>query len=154
MSEPKAAPALNPFAAENPLGSAIIQLVDAHSKSIAAQLRTIGLYRGQEMILKAISQFPTGCSQNQLATQLCLDHSSVTKSVTRMEKSGYVSRVKAANDRRITLVQLTTAGQDILQQAEVIWQQTETRATDGLSAHETQLFLKLARQISQNLINH
>lgn len=154
MSEPQSGPALNPFAAENPMGSAIIQLVDAHSKSIAAQLRTIGLYRGQEMILKAISQFPAGCSQNQLATQLCLDHSSVTKSVTRMEKSGYVSRVKAANDRRITLVQLTTAGQDILQQAEVIWQQTETRATGDLSPQETQLFLKLAQQVTRNLTDN
>ncbi|ETY72590.1 hypothetical protein LFAB_16615 [Lactiplantibacillus fabifermentans T30PCM01] len=34
------------------------------------------------------------------------------------------------------------------------WQQTETRATGNLSPQETQLFLKLAQQVTRNLTDN
>lgn len=140
----------NPFATTNPIGGSVITLVDAHSRALAEQLRQIGLYRGQEMLLKVVAT-TGGCSQNELVNRLCLDHSSVTKSVGRMEKAGLLTREKDAADRRVTVVKITPDGRQRLTQAEAIWTAIEAQATQGLSTDDTQTFLTLAAKITTNL---
>ncbi|EUJ33422.1 transcriptional regulator [Listeria floridensis FSL S10-1187] len=149
MSETKRK-AANPFAISCPVGGSIISLVESHSKAVAEHLRSIGLYRGQEMILKVLAE-TGGCSQNELKNRLCLDHSTVAKSVGRMEKSGFLTREKSPSDRRITIVKITAEGEKRLEASEEIWNGMEKQALNGLTETDIQEFLRISAQITENL---
>lgn len=110
---------VNPFAASDPIGGEIIRLTADHSRTIFERLRTISLYEGQEKILKVVSD-TDGRSQNELRMRLCLDHSTITKSVGRMERVGYLRTEKSKKDRRVTVVKLTEAGATVLTKAQKI----------------------------------
>ncbi|MDQ6418020.1 MarR family transcriptional regulator [Paenibacillus sp. LHD-117] len=57
------------------------------------------------------------CRLTALADKLDVKPSAVTVMIDRLAKSGYVTRVNDASDRRVIQVELTQAGEDILARA-------------------------------------
>ena len=56
-----------------------------------------------------------GQSQKELVDSLGLDHSTVVRSVQRMEAAGLLTRSKSAEDGRVTLVHLSDRGRGCAQ---------------------------------------
>ena len=133
-----------------PIEKAIINLITSYKNLITTKMRPLGLYPGQDMILLELLK-NDGVSQNILVTTLCVDHSTIAKSVSRMIKNDLVKTEKSTKDKRVTLVSLTDHGRDLAQQVEQIWIDSERNATLGLSSEEQRLFVEMIDHITKNL---
>lgn len=131
---------------EFPVNFAILILARSHRTLAANLLREVGLYPGQEFMLMQLWQ-KDNQSQNSLGKPFCLDHSTVAKSVRRLEDSGLVTRSRSKEDKRVTIVSLTQAGRDLKEKVLDAWSRLETITTDGLTEQEKTLFINLVRKI-------
>ena len=111
-----------------PLSWSIFGVARSHRALAAALLVPLGLYPGQELMLMELFAHD-GRSQRQLGELLRLDHSTVAKSVQRLERAGLVTRSRSAADGRVTLVHLT----------------------EGLTRDQRQAFVDLAALLARNV---
>jgi DNA-binding MarR family transcriptional regulator len=134
-------------AKEFPLSFSIFGLARSH-RGLAAQLiRETGLFPGQEIMLMQL--WHQDCqSQNSLCRILRLDHSTVAKSVRRLEDAGLVTRSRLKEDGRVTIVSLTQAGRDLESKVLDAWSSLENMTTGGLTEQEKTLFVTLSRKIA------
>lgn len=109
-----------------PVSWAVMQLAHTQRALAAQRLATLGLFPGQELVLAHLWTVD-GRSQKELRCLLGLDHSTIAKSVQRLEKAGLVRRERSAADGRVTLVQLTDAGRALQEPVRRIWEELETR---------------------------
>ncbi|WP_057881392.1 MarR family winged helix-turn-helix transcriptional regulator [Companilactobacillus kimchiensis] len=135
-----------------PIEKAIINLITSYKNLITTNMRPLGLYPGQDMILLELLK-NDGVSQNILVVTLCVDHSTIAKSVSRMIKNDLVKTEKSTKDKRVTLVSLTDHGREIAKQVEAIWVESERKATAGFSEEEQRLFIEMIDHITHNLNN-
>ena len=77
------------------------------------ELADTGLAGCQTPYLTALFRMP-GVSQEELARELNVNKSSVTRQLAVLEEKGYVRRVPSMADKRILLVYLTDKGEDVI----------------------------------------
>ncbi|WP_338232970.1 MarR family winged helix-turn-helix transcriptional regulator [Companilactobacillus muriivasis] len=133
-----------------PIEKAIINLINSYKNQVTKKMRPLGLYPGQDMILLELLKHGQ-VSQNKLVVDLCVDHSTIAKSVRRMVNSDLIHTEKSTEDKRVTLVSLTEHGHDLAKKVEEIWVTSECCATDGLSEEEQRLFIEMIDRIAKNL---
>lgn len=133
-----------------PISFSIFALARSH-KGLAAQLiRDTGLFPGQEIMLMQLYA-QDHQSQNSLGRTLRLDHSTVAKSVRRLEDAGLVTRSRSKTDGRVTIVSLTEDGRALEDQVNNAWRQVEQITTTGLSDEEKDLLLSLSQKIAAQI---
>jgi DNA-binding MarR family transcriptional regulator len=76
-----------------------------------------------------------------------LDHSTINKSVRRLESAGLVRREPSPKDGRVTLVFLTEKGREVETATKAAWAELERRTVAGLSEAEQRQFRELALKI-------
>ena len=133
-----------------PIEKAIISLINCYKNLVTKNMRPLGLYPGQDLILLELLK-EDRIAQNQLVVALCVDHSTIAKSISRMLKSGLVRTEKSTKDKRITLVSLTPKGTALAKQVEEIWQEAEQNATADMSDEEQRLFIEMIDHIIKNI---
>jgi DNA-binding MarR family transcriptional regulator len=112
----------------------------------AAALR-FGLEPQQYLLLLAVRGLPEGAEATirTLAERLALKHNSAVELVDRMEKRGYVHRIRSLDDRRCVLVSLLPRGEKLLEK--VARQRiTELRAGGTALANAIHALLRHKRQ--------
>ena len=82
-----------------------------------AASRRLGLEPQQYSLLLAIRGLPDGSEATiqALAERLILKHNSTVELIDRLEKRGYVCRIRSMDDRRYVLVKLLPRGQRLLE---------------------------------------
>ncbi|MDP1510678.1 MarR family winged helix-turn-helix transcriptional regulator [Paenibacillus sp. CMAA1739] len=82
-----------------PLSFSIFSLARSHHRIAGQLLREAGLYPGQELVLMQLWHRDSQ-SQNSLSKSLRLDHSTIAKSVRRLDDAGLVtcSRLRKINE--------------------------------------------------------
>lgn len=133
-------------ASEFPTNFAIIALARYHRSTATDLLRKTGLFPGQEMMLMQLWQ-KDNQSQKAISKALGINHSTVAKSVRRLEEAGLVTMKRSDLDKRVTLVSLTQAGMDIKEEVLNVWRTVENRVTENLTEDEKSLFLDLTQKI-------
>lgn len=129
-----------------PISFAVLQLVKFQRSIVSENLRNIGLFPGQELLLMQL--WEKDCQpQNALGKALEINHSTVTKSVKRLEEAGLVIRERSKVDKRITNICLTDEGIALKEQVFLIWENIEKRMSTELSNEEKQQFLALVEKI-------
>jgi MarR family transcriptional regulator, organic hydroperoxide resistance regulator len=137
-------------AAEFPMSWLIFALARSH-RALAAQLISgLGLYPGQELILMQLWD-TDGRSQKELGETQRIDHSTINKSVRRLEAAGLVRREPSPEDRRVALVFLTDKGRELETATKAAWAELERRTAAGLSEAEQRRFRELALRIIPNV---
>lgn len=136
-------------AREYPLSFAIFALARAHRTLAGALLSDLGLYPGQELILMHLWEHD-GRSQKSLVESLRLDHSTIAKSVRRLEVAGLVTRSRSHQDGRVTLILLTEAGRALEPRVRAAWSALERATGAGLSETDRSRFVALAHKIAPN----
>lgn len=88
----------------------------------------------------------------QLAAQLRYSSSRLTHAVASLERSGYLRRVRSAEDRRVQYLELTPAGEDLVRRV-TPGQVAEVRmpVLAALDDADTAALLRVARKISAAL---
>jgi DNA-binding MarR family transcriptional regulator len=110
----------------------LVQICRAQRNLAAAALDAIHMHVGQENLVYRLAA-EEGVSQAQLAGALCLDASTVTKMLLRLERDGVVERRADAADARILRVYLTPHGKALVGPVLEVWRQMEERITQGIS---------------------
>ncbi|MGF7036460.1 DNA-binding MarR family transcriptional regulator [Paenibacillus mucilaginosus] len=87
-------------------------------------------------------------SQQSLGRLIGLDHSTVAKSVKRMEEAGLVTRTRSPQDKRVTLVSLTDSGRELEAKVNDIWNRLERITAERLTEKERRLLVSLSYKIA------
>ena len=87
------------------------KLMRKHDYMLHKICNKYGLYRGQQLILKVLEENP-GLTQNELATKINVAKASITTSLNRMERHGFVVRKKSKKDGRCNLIYITEKGKE------------------------------------------
>ncbi|HEY4457713.1 MAG TPA: MarR family winged helix-turn-helix transcriptional regulator [Pseudonocardiaceae bacterium] len=113
-------------------------------------LRAAGLHLGQELIMMRLwadgPQRPA-----DLIRLLGSDAATVTRSVQRLERAGFVRRTPCPTDRRAIIIEPTVASQALRAQVEAIWPVLEERCTSGFTDDQRASASELLAMIERNL---
>jgi DNA-binding MarR family transcriptional regulator len=132
------------------IGYRILQIHRAHRNRAEAALNGLGLYTGQEMLLFQLWK-EEGLTQSELVDILCVDPSTVTKTLQRLEQVELVERRQDAGDARVSRVYLTPKGRALQAPVQKIWDDLETSTVQGLSEVEMALLRRMLDQIQDNI---
>jgi DNA-binding MarR family transcriptional regulator len=114
-----------------PLGFALLALSRTLHGLTAELLLQLGLYPGQELILMRLFDRDEQ-SQTSLQQSIGLDHSTVSRSIRRMEDAGLLARRPDPRDKRAMVVSLTEAGRALRPQIAQVWKTLESHLEDAL----------------------
>jgi DNA-binding MarR family transcriptional regulator len=128
----------------------IAQISKAHRGCAGDALAGVGLYPGQEMFLLQLWDH-NGMTLSQLAEKMCVQPSTITKMLARMEKAGLVERRMDAEDSRVSRVYLTEQSQYLQNAVEQAWDNLEERTIANFSTEERILLRRLLMQVYENL---
>jgi DNA-binding MarR family transcriptional regulator len=109
-----------------------------------------GLFWGQQDII-ILLKHNSGSTVGQLAEMLDVSAATVSVSVKRMEKSGFVERRADENDARITKLYLTEKGESIPSHIKEKMDLQELFITKGMNSDEIQQFSDLLDKAINNL---
>jgi DNA-binding MarR family transcriptional regulator len=151
MNEPVNRP---PSAArDGRLSYAIFQLSRAHRGHAAAMLRAMNLHPGQELLLMQLFD-RDGQTQSELLESVGLDHSTVSKSLRRMQEAGLLTREPAEHDRRVMVVRLTDAGRALREPIAAMWRRLEEISVRDLTEDQIEAFTASAYAIERSVRDH
>lgn len=86
-------------------------------------------------------------SQNQLGRLVAMDPATIFGVVGRLMRRGLVAQRLAPADARLTLIELTPAGRDLIQRAKSIGAEVSRRTLSPLSDTEARLLLALLSKL-------
>ena len=123
-----------PGAAEDaPVSFGLLALFRAFGGYGAELLFNLGLHPGQELILMQLYD-RDGQTQVELQRALGSDHSTVSRTVKRMEDRGLIARAASDRDRRAKVVMLTPRGAALQTPLRQLWAELEQRAVATIPA--------------------
>ena len=118
------------------------QLIITHKTMHRRYLEKLGLFFGQPRLLHQIKKNP-GLSQNDLVDILEVSKESISISVRRLEKKGFIIREIDQTDKRKNLLYLSEQGLDILDKVWVSQNETYELLLEPLSEQEKQELQRL-----------
>ena len=147
------APSPRPGAASaGRLSYAVFALARAHRAYAARLLRGVGLHPGQEHLLMQLLD-RDGQTQSELLEAVGLDHSTVSKSLKRMEHAGLLTRAPAEHNRRVMRVSLTEKGRAMREPLESMWAALERRSVRDLDPDAVEEFVRAAEAIERSIVD-
>lgn len=116
-------------------------------------LACYGLHAGQEIFLQQVlCRQGDGITMNELAENMEVTPATVTRMAERLEKKGFLQKVKCTNDQRVVKVYLTEEGEEAARYTtEQTWNTIETQMVKDLSMEERMLLKRLLMQVLENL---
>ena len=111
----------------------LMQAARAYRVRSAKLLSRIGLYPGQDALLKLLDM-QGRMTMGEAAGALSIQPPTVTKMVNRLTAAGLVRTVVMDRDRRKIAVSLTDAARAKIDEIESIWRELEMEALDHLDA--------------------
>ncbi|MFS8200899.1 MarR family winged helix-turn-helix transcriptional regulator [Streptomyces sp. CWNU-52B] len=153
MTEAEATSRPPSAARDGHLSYAIFQLARAHRGHAATMLRAMRLHPGQELLLMQLFD-RDGQTQSELLESAGLDHSTVSKSLRRMQEAGLLTREPAAHDRRVMVVHLTDAGRALRAPIADMWRTLEEISVRDLTAQQIEAFTASAYAIERSVRDH
>ncbi|MEU3460690.1 MarR family winged helix-turn-helix transcriptional regulator [Streptomyces sp. NPDC006733] len=148
MTDPAAPPPST--ALQGSLSYAVFRLARAHRGHAAGMLRDMNLHPGQELLLMQLFD-RDGQTQSELLDAVGLDHSTVSKSLRRMQEAGLLTREPAEHDRRVMVVHLTDQGRAMQQPIADMWRSLEEISVRDLTAEQIAAFTATAYTIEQSV---
>ncbi len=129
----------------------ILRLVALHTKiqkQIAGPLSFHGLSATEYLVLRQLHAAPEKKMRRiDLAQQIGLSASGVTRLLNPMEKVGLISKEEAARDARVSLVTLTKAGETIFTEADATFGQVAQAVMKPLSGEDQKSLSRLTGEL-------
>ena len=138
----------------NLLKSEVIPLLAENTRLVRANFRRraqhLGLTQPQWRILLAISNYP-GIMPSVLAEKLEVHPVTVTQSIDRLVKTGWILRKRQEEDRRTCNLFLTDQAEPILGELNLIAKQTHATAMAEFAEAEIKQLEDLLQRMKKNL---
>lgn len=126
----------------------LLQAARAYRVRSAKLLSRVGLYPGQDALLKLLDEHGR-MTMGEAATALSIQPPTVTKMVNRLSAAGLVQTEVVDKDRRKICITMTSAAQEKIDEIDAIWRDLETEALDKVEP-QSQLRSQLSA-IARNL---
>jgi DNA-binding MarR family transcriptional regulator len=137
---------------EGRVSYAIFQLARAHRGYAAALLRRMDLHPGQELVLMHLHDRDAQ-TQSELLASIGLDHSTLSKTLRRMQDAGLLVREPAEHDRRVLVVRLTEKGRAMREPIAAMWRDLEEVTLRNLSPQQADDLMVAAYSIVDAINN-
>ncbi|HAT30705.1 MAG TPA: hypothetical protein DCW29_07590 [Janthinobacterium sp.] len=98
---------------EERFSAALHKTARAWRQALDRRLKDLGVGQAGWMAIATIAKSERSPSQTELAHQLGVEDPTMVSMIDRLVKAGFVLRQPSETDRRVKLVVLTAAGQDI-----------------------------------------
>lgn len=128
----------------------MVKVTKAHRGLVCNALKEVDLYIGQELLLMELWQ-GDGLTQTELAERLCIEPPTLTKMLSRLEKTKLLEKRRDPEDKRIYRIYLTEKGASFQQPITNLWIELEEVILANLSPEERMLFRRFLMQIYDNL---
>jgi DNA-binding MarR family transcriptional regulator len=128
----------------------LAQICKLKHTRVQALLEALGLYEGQPAMLRTLWA-QQGLTHTELARSLRVQPATITKMITRMEKTGFVERRHDPDDQRVSRVYLTEAGRAVQADVQQVWHTLEKEAFADFGQEERALLRRFLLQIRGNL---
>jgi DNA-binding MarR family transcriptional regulator len=112
--------------------------------------KAAGLEAGEIGILAVVGLNP-GISQNDLAASVVLKKSAVTRIVQALERRGLLQRMRSNIDRRANRLNLTPAGQTVIEQVRRATQDQHRRWLAPIPAEKQAVFFEVLADLVEHL---
>lgn len=133
-----------PTSSPNELLFKVVALHTKIQKQLSGPLSFHGISFTEYLVLRQLSQAPgKKLRRVDLAQQVGLSASGVTRLLNPMQKTGLVNKEEAARDARVSLVTITDAGETILKDADVSFDQVAQSIAEPLTGEDQRDLLKL-----------
>ena len=131
----------------------IMDLHRTHRNHVQEIMENEGLFYGQLPILEVVKELGC-CTQKEIANKLKVTPPSVTTSVKRLMKKGYLSKSIDENDQRNTLISITEDGKKKTCSCREKFDELDTKIFRNFSENEQeelyQLLLKLNESFEED----
>ena len=151
-SAARAGVASSSAASGGPVSNALIRVTRLHVMRIRQLLQGLGLHPGHELLLMHL--WDTGPQrQTDLAAEFDTDSASMTRTVQRLERAGFVRRRPDPVDGRATLVESTPAGMALRGRVERLWARLEADTVGDMPASQERQLLRGLHNLEANLLS-
>ncbi len=128
----------------------MVKVSRAHRALVSAALAKMELHIGQERLLMQLGE-EDGLTQTQLAERLCIEPPTLTKMLSRLEKTKLLEKRRDLKDARMCRIYLTEKGYAIQKPVTDLWLGLEETILANLTLEERMLYHRLLMQICDNL---
>ena len=128
----------------------MVKVTKAHRGLVCNALKDVDLYIGQELLLMQLWQ-EDGITQTELAERLCIEPPTLTKMLSRLEKTELLEKRRDKEDKRICRIFLTEKGYSWQKPITDLWLDIEETILANLSQEERLLYRRFLIQIYNNL---
>jgi Transcriptional regulators len=137
-------------AAGGPVSHAIFRVARLHRMLAGSLLRPTGLYPGQELVMMHLWDHGAR-RQTDLVKVLDSDPATMTRTVQRLERAGFVRRRPDPTDARASLIEPTPASMHLRKEIEDIWRQLEQFTVGSLDPDQQRATLATLEELERNL---
>jgi DNA-binding MarR family transcriptional regulator len=117
---------------------------------LAVRLLKQNLYAGQDQLMLALAEHD-GQTPSALAAATGVRPPTVTKTISRLQAQGFLTKTESAEDARQAHILLTESGRSAIVGIEKAIRKTEKRALDGFDKKDLKQFAKYLRKMTANL---
>lgn len=126
----------------------LLQAARAYRVRSAKLLARVGLYPGQDALLKLLAE-RGDMTMGEAASALSIQPPTVTKMVNRLSSAGLVRTEVVDRDRRKISISMTDKARDKIEEIDAIWRELEVEALDQLEPQQLRSQLSaIARNLS------
>lgn len=131
---------------------AIFRVARLHRMLAAQLLRRVGLHPGQELVMMQLWDLGPQ-RQTDLVRLLGSDAATMTRTIRRLEHAGFVRRSPSTTDKRVTIVEPTTASLALRRQVEEVWAELESSVADSLTPDQQTEAIDVLSRIEHSLVH-
>lgn len=138
-------------AAGGPISHAIFRVARLHRMLAGSLLRRTGLYPGQELVMMYL--WDNGEQrQSDLVKVVDSDAATMTRTIQRLERAGFVRRRPDPTDARASLIEPTPASRHLRAELDSIWKELERITVGSLDAEQQQAALVSLEALERTLV--
>ncbi len=137
--------------ARRPLGMRMAMVVRQWRAIIDHAITNTGLTQSSWTVLMQLHQLGDNVSVSELAEVQGIELPPLMRTLTLLEKQGYLLRTTSPYDKRIRLLALTPAGKTVLEKLTEVIEHFQERVTHNIPAPDREMFSATLNQIACNL---
>ncbi len=133
----------------NSYGHKVNQLARYFNKKLNEKISPLGLYNSQCGIIVYLYE-KKQCTQVELSQYLCVEAPTITRTLTRMEKMGWVVR-QEGKDKREKHIKLTEKAYEMFPKLHEDFSNVEIDALKDINKEELDIFNNILEKMMKNL---
>ncbi len=137
--------------ARRPMGMRMAMVVRQWRATIDYAITDTGLTQSSWTVLMKLHQLGDNVSVSELAEEQGIEQTPLMRTLTQLEKQGYLLRSTSPYDKRIRLLTLTAEGRAILEKLNRVIEAYQQRVTETLPEAQLAAFSATLNQIACNL---